>query len=210
MRRLAAAVLTLAVVAAAGGDAGARQTYCQKRVQSEHGKVVSKQSGVTVYRSGQIYSVCSDAKRWATSVLVADPGVKPALIRAANKRCVAIVFTRPKQLPDLAVKDLAEKNTLSYHQIIGYGNPSAAVGSLAVSSNCASAWGVSISDGSGSTSYSIQAKGFGTATSLPASVTQVAVVNAAADTRHVGIAAAGKRVTVKWTEAGVAKQATLP
>jgi hypothetical protein len=136
---------------------------------------------------------------------------KPALIRVAGKRCVAIEFTAPNKLPELNVKDLAEKHLTYYSIPIGGDNPSAAVGSLAVSSNCATAWGESDTDASGNTSYRIRAVGFSNATSLSrTSFTEVASVNAAADTKHVGIAAAGRRVTVKWTEGGVPKQATLP
>jgi hypothetical protein len=218
MGRLAAAALTLAVLAVAVGDAGAKQTYCQKAVSKAHGKVVWKKHGVTLYRapvsggSGRDFFACSDAKHtWRPVLRDFSSKKKPALVRVAGKHCVAIVFTAPGKLPELAMKDLVEKNTIYYTLTIGSGNPSAVVGSLAVSSNCATAWGESVTDGSGNTSHRIRAVGFSKATSLPRdSLTEVAAVQAEGDTKHVGIAAAGKRVTVKWTEAGAPKQATLP
>ena len=213
MRTLVAAALTLAVLAVTGVDAGAKQTYCQKTIASLKGKVVWKKHGVTLYRtssgSSRVWGACSDARRSARTVYVSG-SAKPKLIRVAGKRCVAIVFKAPKKLPELAMKDLAEKNAVFYTFPLGNGNPSAAVGSLAVSSNCAAAWGESDTDGAGSTSHHIRAVGFSKATSLSGDVTEVATVKSAADTKHVGIKAAHKRVKVKWTESGVTKRVTLP
>jgi hypothetical protein len=217
MRGLAAAALTLALLVAAGGESGAKQTYCQKTIASQHGKVVWNKHGVIIYRvplSGgwRSFNACSDSRRHASPIFTdVHSNAKPALIQVAAKHCVAIVFTAPKQLPELALKDLAENNLRYYGLTIGGGNASAKVGSLATSSNCAAAWGDSVTDGSGSTSYHVRAVGFGKGTSLSHdAVTDVATVQAAADTKKVGITSAGKRVKVTWTEAGAAKQATLP
>jgi hypothetical protein len=217
MRRLAAAALVLAVLAVAGSDAGAKQTYCQKTVASEHGNVVWKKHGVTLYRvagsgGGRGWYACSDAKRSVRPLFSDFSGsAKPKFIRVAAKRCVAVVFKAPGKLPELYMKDLIEKNLIYYGFVIGGDNPKAAVGSLAVSTNCAAAWGESTTDGSGSTTHRIRAAGFSNATSLSrVDVTEVATVKTAADTKHVGIVAAGKRVKVKWTESGAAKHATLP
>ena len=216
MRTLVAASLTLAVLAVTGVDAGAKQTYCQKTIAALEGKVSWHKHGVTLYRthsgSSRIWGACSDAKRSARTVYVDSSSnkAKPKLIRVAGKRCVAIEFKARKKLPELAMKDLVEKNALFYTFPLGNGNPSAAVGSLAVSSNCAVAWGESDTDGSGLTSHHIRALGFSKATSLSGNVTEVATVNTPADTKHVGIKAAHKRVKVKWTESGVVKRVTLP
>jgi hypothetical protein len=220
MGRLAAAVLTLAVLAATGSDAGAKQTYCQKTVALAHGTVLWKKNGVTIYRTsvhtiggtGRNYFACSEAKHtWRQVFHDGTATAKPRLIRVAAKRCVAIEFTAPNGPPQIYMKDIFEKNAIFYSVTTGDGDPSAAVGSLAVSSNCAAAWGESVTDGSGNASHRIRAVGFSNATSLRRDrITEVAAVPNVSDTRHVGIAAAGKRVTVKWTEVGAPKQATLP
>lgn len=206
MRALAAAVITASVSLLAGG-ADARQTYCQKAARGE--KVVAKQNGVTVYRSGRVYSACSDSKRRALTLYVVDPGVKAKLVRAANGRCLSILFTGKNRLPEILFKDLGQKTSSVTVRTVGYGSPAASVGSLAVSKNCAAAWGQSISDGAGTTTRQVVAEGFGAATSLT-SATTLATVAARDDTRHVGVKAAGRRVKVSWTEKGKRKSQTLP
>jgi hypothetical protein len=205
------AVLLLAGLLLGGtADAKKKRTFCQKAMRAEKGKLVKKTHGVTVFRVSRTYSVCSDAKRFVAAYWSADPGEKATKIAAANKRCVAILFTSAKGLPEILFKDMGDKSPGAPAQIVGFGNPAATVGSLAVSRNCAAAWGESVTDAAGNTVYAVKVKGFGPGTSLTTAVTNVATVKTADDIAHVGIKAASKGVTVSWTDAGAKQSKTLP
>lgn len=205
-------VALLAVALSAGtADAKKHKTFCQKAVKAEKAKVVARKGGVTVYRRGQVVSACSDAKRKAAGLLIMDPGYKVTKVAAANKRCLAFLMTGKGKLPVILVKDLAGKEIGSSETIVGFDNPAGTVGSLSVSSNCAAAWGESVTDASGATTYRVRAKAFGAATVLPFGVVnEIATVNAADDIAHVAIKAAGRKVVVGWTQGGAPQSKTLP
>ncbi len=212
--RAIVAVTTLAglasVLIATGAQASSHPTYCQKKVHAGHATVVKHTHGVTVYHHGQVYGACSDARRKVLDLLIADPGMRATKVAASSSRCVAILFTGHNSLPQILFKDLAGKEAGSSEFIVGYGNSAASVGSLAVSSNCAAAWGEAVANGSGGFTYRVQAKGFGAATSLTTAVTAVATVPAVDDVRHVGIRSAGRGVTVSWTLSGARQTRSLP
>lgn len=205
-------VAVLAVALFAGtADAKKHQTYCQKAVKAEKAKVVAKQGGVTVYRTGRVVNACSDAKRKALGLLIMDPGYKVARVAGANKRCVAILMTGKGKLPEILTKDLAGREIGSSETIVGFNNPAGSVASLSVSSNCVAAWGESVTDGSGATTYRVRAKAFGAASALTFGlVNEIATVTAADDIAHVTIKAAGRNVVVRWTQGGTPQTKTLP
>jgi hypothetical protein len=120
-------------------------------------------------------------------------------------------MTGKGKLPTILFKDLAGKEIGSSETIVGYNYPAGTVGSLSVSSNCAAAWGESVTDASGATTYRVRAKGFGAASDLQTgAVVDVAAVNAADDIAHVTLKAAGRKVAVRWTQAGAPQTKTLP
>jgi hypothetical protein len=191
MRALAAATIAVALSAAyaAGADA-AGSSYCAKNVRVGRGVVDARVNGVTVWHRGVVVHACSDRFRRAYALLIADKKVRISLVRASKQRCVAIVLTSTGRLPQILFKDLAGKQLGSSSQVVGFGNASASVGSLAVSSNCAAAWGQTVVDSAGTTTSSI--------------------VASVADTSNVAILAAGRGVTVSWKQSGVAQVASLP
>src|SRR6476646_8615088 len=142
MRALAAAVVAVALSAAcAGGASAAGSSYCAKNVRVGRGTVDGHVNGVTVWHRGVVVHACSDRFRRAYALLIADRKVRVSLVRASRQRCVAIVLTSSGRLPQILFKDLAGKQVGSSAQVVGFGSTSASVGSLAVSSNCAAAWG---------------------------------------------------------------------
>jgi hypothetical protein len=202
--------LALGTTAVPGAQAKAPATFCGKVVHNGRGTIDRRVNGVTVWHRGLVIHACSDRFRRAYVLLIADQGVRVALVRAARQRCVAIVLTKAGTLPEIVLKDLAAKRDDSIGQTVGFGAASASVGSLAVSSNCAAAWGQTIIDASGAATSSVVAKGFGAATSLTAAVSEVAIVAGPDDTKDVAIAAAGRGVTVSWREGGQSRAVSLP
>jgi hypothetical protein len=122
-----------------------------------------------------------------------------------------MLFTSKSGLPEILFKDLAGKDVGSAIQQVGYGQPAATVGSLAMSTNCAAAWGESVTDGAGTATYRVRVRTLSPANALPHGlVTEVATVAAPDDIAHVKATAAGKQVKVAWTLAGAPQSATLP
>src|ERR1700709_1710038 len=99
MKPLALALLALALVAGTA-DAKKKRTFCQKAVSREHGKVVAKKGGVTVYRRGRTFSACSNAKRKVLGLYSYDAGHKITQVAAANKRCLAVKLGGPGKLDE--------------------------------------------------------------------------------------------------------------
>jgi hypothetical protein len=199
----AVAALSLLVAAGAPGTAGAK-TYCQKATAGK--KVLKRTDGVTVYADRSLISACSDAKRRNVSLTVLDEGYRFAKVVSTGHRCLALLFTSKKGLPQMAFKDLAGSKTGTDSQSIGYGQESATVASMSMSSNCAVAWGESTSDGT----FHIRVRPISRANSLPeGAVTDVATVTSAEDIQSVTATAQGKRVKVSWTQAGTPMSAVL-
>jgi hypothetical protein len=210
MKPLALAVLALALVAGTA-DAKKKKTFCQKAVSRDHGKVVSKKGGVTVYRRSSTFSACSNAKRKLQALYSYDPGYKITQVAAANKRCLAVKLGGPGKLDEILFKDIAGKEIGSSVTIVGYGFPKGVVGSLSVSSNCVAAWGEAVTNADGATTYRVRLKAFGAATDVPSGVVnEIATVAGPDDIAHVHVKAAGRKVTVSWTQGGVAQSRTLP
>lgn len=212
MNRLLLAGLSVLAVALLAGNADARKkTYCQKAVSVRHSKVVARKNGVTVYRDGSTINACSDAKRFDAGLYIMDPGYRVARVSAAKSRCLAILFTAKGQLPKILTKDLGGKTAGSSLQTIGFGYPAARVGSLSVSTNCAAAWGESVTDGAGTKAFHVQLKAFGAATDVQSGiVNEVATVKAPDDIKHVSVKAVGRKVKVRWTQGGAPQSKTLP
>ena len=211
MKRLVFVMLALALVATGTADAKKKKTFCQKAVAREKAKVVGKQNGVTVYRRSRTFSACSDKKRKAIALYGYDAGYKITQVAAANKRCLAVKMSGAGKLDQILFKDIAGKEIGSSIQILGYGNPASKVGSLSVSKNCVAAWGDSVTDASGATTYHVRLKAFGAATDVQSGiVNEIATVAGPDDIAHVRVTAVGRKVTVTWTQGGVAQSATLP
>lgn len=212
MRALAAAVVAVALSAtlAAGAGGASSGGYCSKIVRGARGTVDARVNGVTVWHRGVVIHACSDRFRRAYALLIADRKVRVARVRASRQRCVAIALTTPGKLPQILFRDLAGKQSDSAVQVVGFGSASATIGSLAVSSNCAAAWGQTVVDAAGAATSSIVAKGFGAATAMTAAVDQIAIVPSPADTANVDVLAAGRGITVSWKQAGVRQVASLP
>jgi hypothetical protein len=207
---LCLAVLALALAANLSSATAATPTYCAKAIKKAKGKRDAKVAGVTVFHAGRTVYACSDKRRKSVALSFMGTGQKVAKVKAAKARCVAIVVAGNSGLPEIIWKDLASKETSTSVTTIGYGQTSAKVESLAVTTNCAAAWGESVTSGA-STAYAVKARGIGSGTSLPAgSSTTVATPATADDVRHVTAAASGTRVVVGWTEAGVKQSKTLP
>jgi hypothetical protein len=210
-RLTAGGVLVLVALVALGGNTADAKTYCQKATARKGTKIVARTDGVTVSREGRAVSACSDAKRVSLGLYIMDPGYKVAKVVATKHRCVAILFTAKGKLPSILFKDLAGKMIGSALVQVGFNQPAATVGSLSMSTNCAAAWGESVSDGAGGTVYRVRVKSLSSANALPDGVTtEVATVAAADDIAHVKAAASGKQVRVSWTLAGAPQSATLP
>ena len=214
MRVLGVAIVALAVAlgAAVTSSAGASgsSTYCAKVVRLGRGTVDARVNGVTVWHRGVVVHACSDRFRREYALLIASRRVNVSLVRASRQRCVAVVVTGARKLPEILFRDLAGKAAGTAIQVVGFGGASSTVGSLAVAPNCAAAWGQTVADASGATSSSIVALGFGAATSLIPVASQVAIVASADDTKNVAILAAGTAVTVSWKQGGVRQVAALP
>lgn len=212
MRALAVACAALALGAMLPAQAAAKTptTFCGKVVHAARGTIDRRVNGVTVWHRGLVIHACSDRFRRAYALLIAGKGVRVALVRASNRRCLAIVLAKAGALPQIVFRDLAGKQADSAAQTVGFGASSASVGSLAVSSNCAAAWGQTVTDAGGASVSSIVAKGFGAATALSSAVSQIAIVVGPDDTKNVDVIAAGRSVTVSWKESGVRKAAALP
>jgi hypothetical protein len=209
MRTFAIALLG-ALLLAGAADARKKRTYCQKAVSAQHGKLVKRTGGVTVYRTGRLVNACSDAKRFNASLYGMAPGYKVTGVFAKKSRCLAVLMTASGKLPEVLYKDLGDKtDTSSTVDTIGFNHAAATVGSMAVTNNCAAAWGESITDGEAST-YRVRVRGFGKATDLSSGVTEIATVTGPADIRKVTAATAGRKVVVKWTQAGAAQSKTVP
>jgi hypothetical protein len=210
-RLLVMLALAVALIVTGSADAKKKRTFCQKAVALEKGKVVAKQNGVTVYRRSRTFSACSDKKRKALALYGYDAGYRITQVEAANKRCLAVKMGGAGKLDQILFKDIAGKEIGSSIQIIGYGNPAAKVGSLSVSKNCVAAWGDAVTDAAGATTYHVRLKAFGAATDVQNGVVhEIATVAAPDDIAHVRVKAVGRKVTVTWTQGGVAQSATLP
>jgi hypothetical protein len=212
MRRFLPSLLLLSLLLVAGSTATAasKPSYCSKAIKAGKGKRVAKVGGVTVFRRGQTVSLCSDKRRKSVEVYGMDPGMKIAKLVGTRSRCAAVLMSGKGRLPEILFKDLASKETSSSVVVIGYGQPAATVGSVAMASNCGVAWGESISDGA-TTSYAIKARGLASLTSVPSNQTTfVAAPKSAAGIAGVRAKASGKKLVVGWTEAGVKQSKTLP
>jgi hypothetical protein len=210
MKPLALALLALALVAGTA-DAKKKRTFCQKAIAQEHAKLVAKQGGVTVYRRSRTFSGCSNAKRKVLALYSYDPGYKITKVAAANKRCLAVRLGGPGKLDQLLIKDLAGKEIGSSVTIVGYGNPKGVVRSMSVSKNCVLAWGEAVTDAAGTTTYRVRLKAFGAATDVKSGiVNEIATVAGPDDIAHVAVKAAGRKVTVSWTQGGARQSRTLP
>ncbi|HZO37002.1 MAG TPA: hypothetical protein VFB41_09020 [Solirubrobacteraceae bacterium] len=212
MRALAAAIVAVALSAAFATVAGAATSsgYCARNVKLGRGTVDRRVNGVTVWHRGVVVHACSDRFRRAYALMIVDSKARVSLVRASKQRCVAIALTRTGKLPQILFKDLAGKDVGTSVQVVGFGAASASIGSLAVSANCAAAWGQTVVDAAGTTTSSIVAKGFGAATALTSAVSEIAIVASAADTTNVAMLAAGRGVTVSWKQSGVRQAASLP
>jgi hypothetical protein len=210
---LAGAVLASALLAAAlpgTGDAKKKKTFCQKAVARFPGtKVESKKGGVTVYRQGRTVNACTNKHKVSGGYYIMDPGYKIAKVAAANKRCLAVLMTANGQPPEILFKDLAGDEVGSTVTVVGFGQESASVGSIATTRNCGTAWGERVTGG-GTTTYTVRVKGFGAATDLPRGPLDVATVGGEDDIRHVTAKAAGRKVDVSWTQGGARQTRTVP
>ena len=210
MKRLAFVLLAFALLAG-NADAKKKRTFCQKAVALEKGKVVKKQNGVTVYRRSRTFSACSDKKRKALALYGYDAGYRITQVVAANKRCLAVKMGGAGKLDQILFKDIAGKEIGSSISIVGYGYPKGVVGSLSVSKNCVAAWGEAVTDAAGTTTFRVRLKAFGAASDVQTGiVNEIATVGAPDDIAHVGVKAVGRKVTVTWTQGGVAQSRTLP
>ena len=193
------------VLFAGPADAAKRKTFCHKAAKG-HGKVFTKESGVTVFSD---LTLCSDAKRKVESYGL-DVGYKITDVAAANKRCVMVLATGKGKLPRILFKDLGGKQIGAGVTIVGFGYPAGSVGSMSVSKNCVGAWGESVTDAAGATTYRVRAKAFGTASDVKPGITnEVATVAAADDVKHVSIKDDGRKAVVRWTLAGAPQTKTL-
>lgn len=204
--------LAAAAVLAPLSSARTTQTYCQKARSANHGILIKKVNGVTVYRVSRTVYACSDLKRKDLGLYFPDAGYKVSQVKASNSRCVAILFTsnRQNQPPEILFKDVAGREIGSSISQPGYGQPASKIGSLAVSSNCTAAWGQSVTDSAGTTTYSIVAKGFGAATDVIKGLNPVATVTSADDIAHVTIRSSARKAIVGWTQAGARQSKTMP
>jgi len=210
MKRLLIAAFALALVPGVA-EAKKKKTYCQRAVALEHGKVVKKTNGVTVYTRSRSFSACSDSKRKAFGLYVLDPGYKITQVVAAKGRCVAIRYGGKGKLDQILTKDLGGKEIGSSVTVVGYNNPAGIVGSMAVSTNCVVAWGEAVTDAAGTTTYRVRLKAFGAATDVTSGVVnEIATVGSFDDIRHVSVKAVGRKVVVSWTQGGVRQSRSLP
>ena len=212
MRAFAVALTVLALGATLSAQAVAKtpRTFCGKIVHAARGTIDRRVNGVTVWHRGLVIHACSDRFRREYALLITGKGVRVALVRASNRRCLALVLSKAGALPQIVFRDLGARQGDSAAQTVGFGAVSASVGSLAVSSNCAAAWGQTVTDAAGGSVSSIIAKGFGAATALSSAASQIAIVAGPDDTKNVDVVAADRGVTVSWKESGARKAASLP
>jgi hypothetical protein len=205
-------MLALAFLAgSADANARKKRTYCQKAVSREHGKIVEKENGVTVYTRSRTFSACSDAKKKVLGLYILDPGYRITEVEATSKRCLAVKFGGRGKLDQILFKDIAGKEIGSSITIVGYNNPAGIVGSLSVSTNCVAAWGEAVTDAAGTTTFRVRLKAFGAASDVqPGIVHEIATVAAPDDIKHVSVKSSGRKVTVTWTQGGARQSMTLP
>jgi hypothetical protein len=205
MRRVLVPLLLLALAAGAAAvpaDA-AKRPSCATLAKRAKAKVVKRSGPLTVYQRRDVVGVCDAKLRKRQSLGVLNPGTKVTDALGVRGRCAFVVAAGDDGKPDLYFKDLPRSGTNTFP--VGFGQGDAAIGSIALASNCAAAWG-EVSGGV----YRIRATGITSATSLSDGTTDLATVAGPDDIAHVTAKAAGKRVTVGWTSAGARQSLTIP
>jgi len=192
-----------AVLLPATASAAKRPTYCETTAKAAKAKRVASSGRTVLLRERNNFMLlCSDKRRKAVEV-TSSAGGAPARFAAVEGQCAIVLTTKRGTLPELVSVDLKTAYRSSHATAgvipIGFGNPSATVVSLVMSSNCIAAAGAVVDTGGGTVDRRIDTvqilKG-GAHTMLASGIPTTS------DLKHLSIRAQGKGALVSWTQNG--------
>lgn len=183
-----------------------KKTYCQKVGSNAKAKLKAKSMGFYVFVEPGLSSVliCQDKPKFYGSFGLEAKGDKVSQLRVIKKKCAIFSARGSSHNPQIYAFDFEnfKKGNAAQASIytVGYGQPSAALISSALSPNCVSAYGERVNGAPQITVKGTSA--FGYTGQLQAPVGANATDN---DLGTVKVTGSGNTATVTWTEGGQPK-----
>lgn len=204
------AVIVGAGIATTAQAAARRPTYCESTAKAAKAVRVAVSGRTVLLRERSNFMLlCSDRRRKAVEVTSSAGGALARFV-AVDSQCAVILTTKRGKLPELVSVDLKTAFRASHATAgvipIGFGNPSATVVSLVMSSNCIAASGAVVDTGGGTLDRridTVQVLKGGAHTVFASGIPTTA------DLKRLSIRAQGRGALVSWTENGAPKSQPL-